>query len=91
MIIKDVVKILGQDFKVDRVRKKDMPKMLGYCDVNRNLIQLRDTLEGDKLQEVYLHECIHAIDEQMSTGMSEKQVNSMAVGFLAFLKDNGYV
>lgn len=92
MRIPDKVHILGQDYTVKRCAKKDMPaKCLGYCDVNKNIIQLRDTLDGDKLIEIYLHECIHIIDMQMSLDITEKQVNSIAVGVYALLKDNGYL
>lgn len=91
MKIPDSVHILGQDYKVERRGKKDMPKLLGWCDVNKNVVQLRDTLSGDKLGEIFLHECIHAIEQQMSLDLTEKQVNSLGVGVYAFLKDNGYV
>ena len=91
MKISPIVRILGQDYRVERRSKKEMPKLLGWCDVNKNVIQLRDTLEGDKLSEIFLHECIHAIEQQMSLDFSEKQVNSISVGVHAFLKDNGYL
>lgn len=91
MKIPDSVHILGQDYTVEVLSKKDMPKLLGFCDVNRNVIQLRDTLKDDKLGEIFLHECIHAVEMQMSLDLSEKQVNSLGVGVYALLKDNGYL
>lgn len=91
MNIPDSVHILGQDYAVELKSKKDMPKLLGYCDVNKNVIQLRDSLEGDKLGEIFLHECIHAVESQMSLDLTEKQVNSLGVGVYALLKDNGYI
>ena len=91
MLIPNAVRILGQSYSIEILPKKDMPGMLGFCDTNSNTVKLRKTLKGDKLDEIFLHECIHAIDEQMGLNMKEKQVNGIAVGMLAFLKDNGYV
>ena len=91
MRIPKTVHFIGQDYEVQMLEKKDMPKLLGFCDVNKNVIQLRDSLKGDKLGEIFLHECIHAVESQLSLGLSENQVNSLGVGVYALLKDNGYI
>ena len=90
MNIPDKVKILSQDFTVKRLPKKKMKSVLGLCDSTKNVIELREEICGDKLAEVFIHEVVHGIAENLNMGLKEDQVNNLAVGLWGFLKDNGY-
>ena len=91
MIIPPVVKILGQEYKIEFLGDKKKRNFIGRCFPNANIIQLEETLCKDKMGEVYLHEVLHAIDENLELGMKHKSINRLAIALYQFLKDNDYI
>lgn len=83
------IKILGQDYSLKVVGKKDLPKQtVGICNSTKNEILLSKNLNGDKKIEVMLHEVIHAVSEMLLIGLKEEQVNNLAVGLLPYIDRN---
>lgn len=78
------LRLFGRHWTVHRVQAEDY----GYCDYDRQRIEIAEgaTLEVD--QDTLLHEIFHAVDNYMGTGLTEEQVRGMATGVLAVLKDN---
>jgi Zn-dependent peptidase ImmA (M78 family) len=81
------IMILGQKYTVKVRCENEMPekKALGMCSSNQNTIYLNTELDGDKKDEVLLHEIIHAISEMIELRLNEVQVNNLAVGLLPFV------
>lgn len=82
------IKLLGHDISVVRKKTKKKKKVLGYCNVDRNEIYLKKDLLGDRLNEVFFHESIHAVDSILELKLTERQVNNLAVGVYDLLKNN---
>lgn len=80
------INVLGQNYEVTDVKKKKMPKKtLGVCNSTTNQICLSTELKGEKRNEVLLHEMIHACSEMLDMGLTEKQVNNLAVSLLPYI------
>lgn len=62
---------------------------VGQIDYKQNTITLLNASHHYTFA-TFIHECLHAIDDVMETGLSEKQISRMANGVSAFLIDNGY-
>lgn len=60
----------------------------GECDVDKQLILVRDGQPLESEQDTVLHELLHALDESMGLKLKESQVKGAATGLLAVLKDN---
>jgi len=69
--------ILSEDKEVD-----------GVCDHEKMEITLSDKLKETQLQETFIHECLHAIEETYKINLGESRINALAPALLAFLKDN---
>ena len=91
MIIPQVVKILGQEYKIEFLGKKKGRNFIGRCFPHANIIQLDDRLCNDKMGEVFLHEVLHAIDENLELDIKHRSINRLAIAVYQFLKDNEYV
>jgi len=91
MKIPKKVKLCGADFQIVFKRKlidSDGNSLLGLCDVNNCVIFLQTGMESQKRFEVFFHEVLHAIDENMCFGLGEKKVNNLAIEIIRFIKDN---
>lgn len=91
MIIPQVVKILGQEYKIEFLGNKKKRDFIGRCFPHANIIQLDENLCQDKTGEVFLHEVLHAIDENLELGIKHKSVNRLAIAIYQFLKENNYL
>jgi hypothetical protein len=60
----------------------------GVYDYNKNVIYLKTGMEKTRKEEVFLHECIHAISDILGLKLSEKAVNLLGVELLALLRNN---
>lgn len=92
MKIPDKVKIGFKDYTVNRI---DGPVISDNCvcygDVtyDTGIIRLQDTgLSEDMKQCVFIHECIHAIDDMLKINLSEEQVKELSKGLYSLVKDN---
>ena len=87
MKLKDwTVDILSKRFTVkwQTVTGKDF----GSCDSVKCEIKIDPKAHLDQQKDTLLHECLHAIDHEMDTKMSERQVRLTATGLLPFLRAN---
>lgn len=86
------LKILGKPYAVSYVNGEPLADdEMGECDDNGQALYIRDGQVLDNEQDTVLHECIHAVDEQMQVGLKEEQVRRLATGLLAVLKDNPFL
>jgi len=58
-----------------------------YCD-DKHIIYLKMGMEKSRKSEVFLHECIHAIEFIHNLKLSEKSVNLLGIELFAFIRNN---
>jgi hypothetical protein len=87
--------ISGQTVKIVQKRylNKDLKNQIGRAVFTSNSIELSKKCLGDHVDEQYmavtlLHEIIHHLDDKLSMGLKEAQVDRLAVGIYQVLKDN---
>lgn len=84
------IRILGKDIAVKYVDTFIGADQIGECDVCGGEIIVTATLKEDIKNETILHEVIHCVDEMLSIGLSEEQVNRLSVGLYAVYRENGF-
>lgn len=83
------VRILGKPFSIVFTNGEPLSEDdMGHCDVDKQLIAVRDGQPLESEQDCLLHEVIHAISDSMGANMREAQVEKLATGLLAVLKDS---
>jgi hypothetical protein len=60
----------------------------GTCDYAQHRIRIQRDIPPDRQREVFFHEALHAIDDAMWNGLTEKQITRLSRGLVAFLLDN---
>lgn len=84
------VSICGQLFTV--TYKKDLEiggdKLLGCCDINNCKIVLKQGMSVEKKKEVFFHECVHAIEENLNMNLGETKVNLLGIHILSLITNN---
>ena len=90
MKIPEVVKIGAYDYKVVEVEdlQLDGKSSLGVCDRETNIIQLEKGMKPKKEKEVFIHECLHAIEDSYGIDLGEKRVNLLALAIMALISNN---
>lgn len=88
------VKIGAYKYKI--VKKKNITyngkELDGLCDRENQIIYLDSGLKGEKLFLVFIHECLHAIEEAYDIPqLSERVVSRLDHALTAFLIDNKIV
>lgn len=90
MILPTEVNILGITYKVfeEQVVNKSEPRW-GEIDFNKQIIKIDSTLQEDKKTQVFLHEIIHGIFDELGfyeQSEDEKLVQSLATALHQSLK-----
>lgn len=80
------LRVLGRDIPV--VFVDELPKAFGEYDYEAQIVRIRTGQQPSFEADTVLHELIHAIDDVMQLGMSERQVHCSAAGLIALFKDN---
>lgn len=87
MQVPSSVNILGVIYQV---KQKDLEDENGYISPKKLEIGISSDLYGSKLEQVFLHEVIHGILDQLGYGelySDEKLVQGLAVGLQQALAD----
>ena len=79
------VDILGKQY---RIVSKKLKNKFGTCDYSQSLIKINSGSDEEQMRDTILHECIHAIDHELDTGMKERQVRLLATGLLHWMRAN---
>jgi hypothetical protein len=61
----------------------------GHISYNPQCIEIQEEISEERAAVAFFHECLHAIDDAWSVGLSEKQTDRLAVGLTTFLRENG--
>ena len=82
--------VAGHTIKVEYL--KDMTlngtEIWGLYDDDKHKISLRTGMDESRRMEVFLHECIHAIDHIHGLNLTEKAVNILGIELLALVRNN---
>jgi hypothetical protein len=86
------IKAFGREYKI--VRENSTTRKLecwGYFDDMEDTIVLRERSVGftsGHERQVFLHEIIHIIETNLPIGLTEEQVQTIAVGLSTIIDDN---
>lgn len=77
---------------------KDVPKeykskvksldLWGFCDHDSQSIYLKVGMSKERLREVFIHECLHMIEEAYGINLGEKKVNTLGLAIADLIKTN---
>ena len=81
-------KLFGQEWSIRMGTELELDTDLGRCVVDQNLILLNDTQTELSLRHTLTHELIHAVEQKLHLGLTEKQVDLLALGLLDLLSSN---
>lgn len=81
------LRILGKNFQIFW-EEKVADDAIGMCETHRQTIRVETGLPRETEEDTLFHEVIHAVDETLGLGLSERQVIALASGLLAVYKDN---
>jgi Zn-dependent peptidase ImmA (M78 family) len=90
MRLPKVINILGQEIKIvydNHCRDGDY-KLWGYYDSDKSTIHLQRNMPKTRKMQVFLHECLHAIEGITSLTPNERRVEQMSNGILSLLRNN---
>lgn len=93
MKIPSKVKIGGHEIPVtlkSAVKVKD-EECVGSFESNRMAIEIDSKCAQSLREYAFWHEALHGIDYDRGTGLKEAQIQALAGGLYAFLKDNGFI
>lgn len=86
------VKIGAYRYKIKWVNSLivDEDDCYGNCDANECIIFLRKDIKNNpvRLQEVFLHECLHAIEHSYGMDLPETTINQLGLGLINLILDN---
>ena len=92
MKIPTQVKAFGRIYKI--VRDNDITNRMecwGYLDAMKDILVLKkrdcEFTPGHEKQ-VFLHELMHIVDSNFHVGLTEEQIQIMAVGLTTIIEDN---
>ena len=77
--------ILGKRFRVVYKKMKDD---FGKCDSVACEIWIHPIQSEEQKRDTLLHESIHALDHEMQTKMSERQVRLISTGLIHWMRAN---
>ena len=90
MKLPKILNICGHQFKI--VYKKGLvhnqAPCWGMCDTEKQIIYLVYGMSPTKKMEIFLHECLHAIETIYNLNLSEIAVKQLSLGILSAIRDN---
>jgi ferredoxin len=89
--IPDKVKIGYKDFKVNMVEDHVIDEGMicyGNIEYDKGNINISTLHSEDQQKCIFIHECLHGIDDVFEIGLDEAQVRKIAKGICAFIRDN---
>lgn len=82
-----LVRVLGKEYRTVFGAQLETG-VLGEHDQMKGEVRVTGGLPHDEERETLLHELIHAIDEQIGIGLTEKRVRQLSVCIYALVRDN---
>lgn len=92
MHVPETMRIGATTYRVERrdeIRVGDVDECFGSCDYAARTIAIRSDLIGDHLAATFWHELLHAIADDRAVALTEADVETLANGIAAMIRDNG--
>ncbi len=74
--------LFGQHWRIRQATELELDGELGLCVVDDNLIIYDGKQSQQSRQHTILHEVVHAVEQKLHLGLSEQQVDLVALGLL---------
>ena len=84
----DRVRVMGKVYSITYIENSDAIESNGVCKNDTLSILIADELPPDEERDTLLHEIVHAVDNQISIGLTEKKVRQIATGLMQVILDN---
>jgi hypothetical protein len=85
------IKILNRILNIESIDQQlSMESNWGIINHSENKIQIRKDLPENIKMETLIHECIHAIDNQLGLGFDEVMTDRLATGIYSLIFDNNW-
>lgn len=91
MNIPEIVKIGFKDYTVIQAHgplESANKLCYGCIDYDSGKLNINSDYSVDTTNNTFIHECLHGIDDVAGIGLTEDQVNTLAGGIYAWIKDN---
>jgi len=75
-------KLFGQDWTIRQATDLELDGDLGLCVTDDNLILFDGRQTEQSLRHTILHEVVHSIEQKLHLGLTEQQVDLIALGLL---------
>jgi|TARA_R110002126_G_scaffold274246_1_gene419203 hypothetical protein len=75
-------KLFGQEWTIRTGTDLELDTDLGRCVVDDNLIMLNAVQTTTNLHHTLTHEVIHSIEQKLHLGLTEQQVDLVALGLI---------
>ena len=82
------VRIAGVTYPIEYTTQMDIENAIAYIDFNKQIIKIDANYPPEIQKSALLHEVIHGVSYGYNIGLSEDQVEKLARGLYATLKDN---
>lgn len=85
------VKDIKKAYNRNNPKKQQLPKdedLWGFCDPESHVIYLVHNMNEQRRAEIFLHECIHAIEESYGISLPEKSVCTLSLAIIQVLNTN---
>jgi len=77
MKIPSKIDIKGSSYRIFLIKKEEMPdNAAGLCNTQKKAIALSNDLKGKQLEQIFLHELIHAVTEEV--GLTQASISDDA-------------
>ena len=87
---KTTTKVGARKYTVEIVAelREDGKQLLGLVDYSKGNIYIVNHMSKEHIMDTFLHEHLHAIAEERSVDLTEREVTQLASGLTAFIVDN---
>lgn len=84
----NAIKIAGVTYPIEYTTQMDIENAMAYIDFSNQIIKIDANYPIEMQKSSLLHEVIHGVSYGYNVGLSEDQVEKLARGLYATLKDN---
>ena len=82
-------RIMGRDYKLTRMTRKEAVKYAGKISNHEQAIVVDVECAPQYVEDTVMHEALHAMDFHLNLGLSEHKIKLLETGLASFLRDNG--
>ena len=90
MRLPNTITIAGHEIKI-KYRKKlfvDGNECWGVYEEDSHTIYLKTGMESTRKMEIFLHECLHVIEDIHTLHLSEKEIKLLGIELLGLIRNN---